>query len=415
MELTTSTSAPKGPAAPLDDYQRRLVIFLSVATFFEGYDFIALSQILPTLRTEFHLSPRGGGAMVGFINVGTMLAALLVRRADVWGRRRVLALTITGYTLCSLATALAPEVYSFSLLQLLARVFLIGEWAIAMVYAAEEFPAERRGFVIGLIQGFSSLGSIACAGVVPLLLKTSIGWRSVYVVGAIPLAMMAFARRNIRETSRFEHTRHEDRAPLLALLGGPWRNRVLLVALAWFFTYACTQSAVTFWKEFAVAERGFTDKAVGAAITLAAVGSMPLVFAAGKLIDVLGRRMGAVVIFTLTAAGVVGAYSLRNPVALTVGLAGAIFGTSAVLPVLNAFTSELFPTEARGDAFALANNLMGRISYVLAPFAVGVMAQQSGWGFAVSVTAIGPLLALAVILAALPETRGRELEETSRL
>ncbi len=97
------------------------------------------------------------------------------------------------------------------------------------------------------------------------------------------------------------------------------------------------------------------------------------------------------------------------------GLAGAIFGTSAVLPVLNAFTSELFPTEARGDAFALANNLIGRISYVLAPFAVGVVAQQSGWGFAVSVTAIGPLLALAVILAALPETRGRELEETSKL
>lgn len=416
MDLTPTTSAPTtDPAAPLSDYQRRLVVFLSVATFFEGYDFIALSQILPTLRAEFHLSPQGGGAMVGFINVGTMLAALLVRRADVWGRKRVLALTITGYTLCSLATAFAPEVYSFSLLQMLARVFLIGEWAIAMVYAAEEFPAARRGLVIGLIQGFASLGSIACAGVVPMLLRSPIGWRSIYVVGAVPLILMAFARRNIRETSRFDHTAHASRAPLLALLAGPWRTRVLVVALAWFFTYACTQTAITFWKEFAVADRGFTDKAVGLAITLAAVGSMPFVFAAGKLLDVVGRRAGAVVIFALTAAGVVASYTLHDRWALTLALGVTIFGVSAVLPVLNAFTSELFPTEARGDAFALANNLMGRVSYVLAPFFVGVLAQRLGWSLAVSVTAIGPLLALAVILAALPETRGRELEDTAKV
>jgi MFS transporter, putative metabolite:H+ symporter len=30
-------------------YQRRLFVFLCAATFFEGYDFIALSQILPIL------------------------------------------------------------------------------------------------------------------------------------------------------------------------------------------------------------------------------------------------------------------------------------------------------------------------------------------------------------------------------
>ncbi len=419
MELTSS-AASEGARAPLSAYQRRLVVFLSVATFFEGYDFLALSQLLPGLRAEFGLTEFGGGAMVGAINVGTMLAAVLVRRADAWGRRRVLALTITGYTLCSLATAFAPDVVSFSLFQMLARVFLIGEWAIAMVYAAEEFPAERRGFVIGLIQGFSSLGSIACAGLVPVLLRSSLGWRAVFLVGAVPLALMAFARRNIRETARFETARfetahHATRAPLFELLRGPWRGRVLLVALAWFFTYACTQTAITFWKEFAVAERGFTDKAVGGAIAVAAVASMPMVFASGKLLDVVGRRAGAVVIFALTSLGVVLAYTLHGRLALTAALGVAIFGTSGVLPVLNAFTSELFPTEARGDAFALANNLLGRTSYVAAPFVVGALARPLGWSLAISVTAVGPLLALAVILARLPETRGRELEDTAKV
>ncbi len=399
----------------LSPYQKRLVVFLSVATFFEGYDFIALSQLLPGLRQEFGLSKWQGGAMVGAINVGTMLAALLVRQADVWGRRKVLAVTITGYTLCSLATAFAPEVYSFSVLQMLARVFLLGEWAIAMVYAAEEFPAERRGVVIGVIQGFAALGSVVCAGVVPLLLRTSIGWRSVYLVGAVPLVLMAFARRNIRETKRFETAAPAERASLTALLDGPWRSRVLLVASCWFFTYACTQTAITYWKEFAMAERGFTDKGVGGAVALAAVASMPLVFASGKLIDVIGRRMGAAIIFSITSLGVVLSYNLHGRWPLTGALVLTIFGTSAVLPVLNAFTSELFPTAMRADAFALANNVLGRTSYVAAPFLVAALAERTPWSVAVSLTAIGPLVAMAVILAKLPETRGLELEDTARV
>ncbi len=89
--------------APLTSYQRRLIFFLSVATFFEGYDYFALAQILPTLRAEFNLSQSGAGWLVAVINFGTMIAAILVRRADAWGRRRVLTVTITGYTLASLA------------------------------------------------------------------------------------------------------------------------------------------------------------------------------------------------------------------------------------------------------------------------------------------------------------------------
>jgi putative MFS transporter len=150
-------------------YQRRLLVFLSVATFFEGYDFFALSQILPKLRLDFGLTPGEGAALVGVVNMGTVLAHLVVDRADHWGRRRVLTVTIFGYTLFTLLSGLAPEVYTFALCQVIARVFLIGEWATSMVIAAEEFPAERRGTVIGIISAAAGLGSIVCAGVVPAL------------------------------------------------------------------------------------------------------------------------------------------------------------------------------------------------------------------------------------------------------
>lgn len=408
-------------SAAMDDarYRRRLLVFLSVASFFEGYDFLALAQLLPNLRAHYGLSPSEGGLLVSVVNVGTMLAYVLVRSADRLGRKRVLTLTIAGYTLASLASGLAPSAWLFAVAQLAARVFLIAEWAVSLVVAAEEFPAADRGSAMGIIQASSTLGAIACAGLVPLLVKAPLGWRTVYLAGAAPLMLLAFARRGMRETRRFEEQAKASPATgerardLFAIVRGPLRGRVLLVALVWGLSYVCTQNAVTFWKELAVGERGFSEAAVGLSVTLAAVGSVPLAFASGRMLDRVGRRPGAVVIFLATSAGVAGAYTLTHRVGLTLALMVAMFGTTAILQVLNAFTAELFPTAQRGDAFAWCNNLLGRVGYVLSPVAVGWAAERWGYGLSVGATAIFPVLALALILRHLPETKGRELEAIS--
>lgn len=409
------------PREKLTGYHWKLFGFLSVATFFEGYDHIALSQLLPNLREAFGVSEAGGGYAVALINVGTILAYFLVRKADRWGRKSVLTITIAGYTLFSFGSALAPNIWVFAALQLVARIFLIGEWAISMVYAAEEFPAHRRGLMIGLIQAFSSLGSVVCAGVVPILLRTPWGWRTVYLVGTVPLVLLAFARRGLKESKRFEE-QGETAAPqsLFDIWRTPHAKRVLQLALIWALTYLCSQTAVTFWKEYATAAPPahgphLTDDEVGGYIVLGAVIAMPLVFGVGALIDWLGRRTSAVIIFVASALSAVGAYTTTQPVLLFVSVVGAIFGASAVLPVLNAFNTELFPTNLRGSAFAWSNNLLGRIGYVAAPAVVGSAAGIFGWGPSVAVTAIGPLLAMILILLWLPETRGRDLDETSKI
>jgi putative MFS transporter len=419
--IDTSDTPDRQHAGPAPDpaYLRRLLIFLSVATFFEGYDMFALAQLLPNIRADFQLSRTEGGWLLGFINVGTVLAFLLIRVADRVGRKKVLSVTIVGYTLASLASAAAPNAVVFGILQCIARVFLIGEWTIAMVFAAEEFPAAKRGSAIGILQACSSLGGIACAGLVPLMLKSPLGWRTVFIAGAVPLAIVAYARRGLKETRRFEEAHARGTAIVQGELGAVLKTvhlkRVLQMAVIWFLSYLCTQNAITFWKDFAVSERGFTDKQVGAAITVAALASMPLVFLAGRLLDVIGRRRGAVIIYGALSLGVFGAYSLHDRASLTVVMVVTVFGASAFLAVLNAYTTELFPTEQRADAFAWSNNLLGRIGYVLSPPLVGYFADQYGYGPTVRATAIFPLLALGLILALLPETRGRELEETAGL
>lgn len=399
--------------SPEAAYRRRLLVFLSVASFFEGYDFLALSQLLPTLRDHFELSKVAGGALVTVVNVGTMIAYWLVRRADTWGRKRALAVTIAGYTVASLASGLAPNIWTFAIAPLLGRIFLIAEWAISLVIAAEEFPAAERGHAMGIIQACSSLGAIVCAGLVPSLLRLPTGWRTVYFVGAVPLLLVAFARRGMQETKRFQSRAGAQRASFFSILRGPHAGRVALVAAVWALSYVCTQTAVTFWKDFALHERYLTESEAGLSISVAAVGALPLVFLAGKMLDLWGRRLGAVIIFVATSLGTAAAYLAAGKVSLTAALTVAIFGTTAILTVLNAYNAELFPTELRADAFAWANNLLGRLGYVLAPVAVGWLAEQSSWSVAVSATAVFPMIALGIILARFPETRGKELEETA--
>jgi len=411
---SSNKNSPKSP--PFSRYQWRLFMFLSVASFFEGYDFFALTQILPNLRADLRVGIAGGGLLVGFINVGTILAFALARKADRWGRKPVLTATIAGYTVFTFLSGLSPNVYAFAVLQMVARIFLIAEWATSNVIAAEEFPAKGRGTVLGVVSAASGFGAIVCAGVVPLLLTTTYGWRSVYFVSIAPLLVLAIARRGLRETGRFsQQVQPAVQESPFAIWSTRHRKRVLQLSVIWFLTYVCTQNAVTFWKEFAVAERGLSDSQVGNAVKLSALASMPLAFAAGKLLDIVGRKVGATLIYASTIVGVIGAYSAHSVTALTASLVFAVLGVNTVLTVLNAFTTELFPTRYRGSAFGWSNNLIGRIGYCLSPVAVGALIPRFGWGTTLAATTAFPLLALILIWLTLPETRGRELEETALL
>lgn len=399
-------------------YQRRLFVFLSVATFFEGYDFIALSQILPNLRADFGLSESEGGMLGSVISLGTMVSYILVRKADRWGRRRTLMFTIAGYATFTFLSGVSQGAYDFMAYQFTARVFLIAQWAVGMIYAAEEYPADRRGFVIGVIQASNSLGVVTCAAVVPYLLNTAYGWRAVYFVGVVPLALLLYARRGLRETERFadiHRTGLPETHSLFQILRSPYRKRVFQMALIWGLTYLSTNTALLFWKEFAVGDRGFSDAEVAQAVVIASVVALPFVFGVGKVLDVIGRKRGALLIYSVSAVFVVLAYQLHSFWALTACLTVAIVAAIGLLTLLNALTTELFPTEMRADAFAWANNLLGRIGYVIAPGVVGAIAAQTSWSLAVPLTAIAVLAALWLILWLIPETGGIELEETARI
>src|SRR5207247_7886027 len=90
----------------------------------------------------------------------------------------------------------------------------------------EEFPHEHRGRALGAVTAMSTLGGIfvgvlAFAG----LQDTPLDWRAFYLVGIIPLVVVAIGRRNLLETRRFDALKRVDVNSRLdtASMGEPWR------------------------------------------------------------------------------------------------------------------------------------------------------------------------------------------------
>lgn len=400
--------------APPPAYLRGLLVFLCLVAFFDGYDLFAISQTLPELRTAFGLTPAASGRLLALANLGTVAAYFLVRLADRWGRRPMLLLGVAGYSAASLISAAAPSSTVFFAAQTAVRLFLVSALSMAILCATEEFPAARRGRSIGLISTCYSFGAIFCAALTPRLLATSLGWRAVYVVGALSALLLPFGLRGLRETSRFLRTRRDPgRGPTLLpqLPRAPHHVRVLQLAAIWLTTYLCTQSATVFWKEYAQAERGFTSQRIGAWVALAAVGALPMVALSGRLIDRIGRRRGAMVIYGVTILGALGAFSRVPEKLVPLTLLLLIAGASATVALLGTWTAECFPTDVRGDCFGWANSLLGRVGFVLSPLLVAELVPVLGWGHTLIGSAGFALIALVLILLWLPETAGSELEE----
>jgi putative MFS transporter len=237
----------------------------------------------------------------------------------------------------------------------------------------------------------------------------------VYLVGGVPLVLVAYLRRNLRDSQRFTSEAVQQKLPLLRVFRSRYRGRVLLMSVIWAMVMFCTQSALLFWKDFAVTTRHFTAAQVGTCMTIAAVGSLPLVFSVGKLLDVIGRRASTVIVFGLTLLGVGLAYTDYSSSVLTIGVLLGIAGTTCVLSVVQTITTELFPTDIRAESFGIANSLLGRTAGVLSPLVVGMLSTKLGYGLAVQATGLGPLVAMLLIVLFVPETRGKELEETAAL
>jgi len=128
--------------------------------------------------------------------VGAFLFGMM---ADRFGRRPTLMIDIIAYSVFELASAFAPSLKFFLIMRALFGIAMGGEWGVGAALAFETLPAEGRGFFSGLLQEGYVVGYLFAALVYGTLFPF-IGWRGMFVIGALPAFLVIYIRTKVEES-----------------------------------------------------------------------------------------------------------------------------------------------------------------------------------------------------------------------
>src|SRR5262249_58318439 len=78
--------------------------------------------------------------------------------ADRYGRRVPLMTNLVFYSVCEVASGLAPDYRTFMMLRALFGIGMGGEWGLGASLALEKVPARLRGPVSALLPGGDAAG-----------------------------------------------------------------------------------------------------------------------------------------------------------------------------------------------------------------------------------------------------------------
>ncbi len=426
----TSTSRPPTPAVWIPRPRRYLAALFAMlmsATIFEGYDITIFHLATPEIARTFHLADPAIGLMASIVRFGGMLSFFVVILADRYGRKPIISTTVLCYTVLTLFTALSRGVGSFTIFQSAAQIFLAAEFGVAVTMISEEFPDARRGRAIAALHMVAFLGVTAAALTYALMAESRWGWRGMYLLGIAPLVMVAFLRRGLRETSRFnalERARTAAGKPrpefwksirdCLSPLAGPYRARLLVMAGLWNSIGLVGGPAVTYFSLYAKRDHHWKSHQVAAAIILAyamgTIGSM----LSGYLMDRLGRKFTTGFFYLLSAAAMYMLFTSDSYGAILAAEVITMFAYQAARTATSALSTELFPTAIRATGYSLCVQVIGQVCWMLSPVAIGLLSNtMGGLGNAASLFAVGPLIGVVIMVWFVPETRGKTLEELS--
>jgi putative MFS transporter len=426
---TDDTDAESAEVTAEDDrYLRRLLILLVSAAFFEGYDSSILALLLPDIQSTFRVSEAVLGVTRIPIELGLFAAFFITRLSDRFGRRPLLLWSVVGYTAFTALTALSWDIWSFAFFQFGARVFLGAEYAVGVTMIVEEFPAHRRGRALGTLLTWAALGTIAVALLLGAGLQEGpLEWRAFYLVGLIPLVLLAFFRRGLRETRRFEEEKarrdageSKDEASFLEPWEPLYRRNLVVVGIIHLLRSVPLFGSTAWWAFYAERERGFSSVEVAiyiiSAYGLGCVGY----YLCGRLMERIGRKPTAILYSAGGTFFAIVLFQSSGKVLSFIGLMFAVFFGLGISPVMSAFATELFPTRIRAQAAAWIRNWFEIAGYVFGPALVGILGDHStgaigNIGDTVSLMMFLWLPGIYLIWRYLPETKGMELEDINAL
>ena len=436
-----------------------LIIAASVSTlggFLFGYDNIVISGAIGFLSQLFHLDASGIGWAAGCALVGCIVGCGAAGPvADYLGKKKGLALCAVCFGLSSVGMLFAVNLRQFVLWRLIGGLGIGAASVISPNYIAEIAPTRVRGRCVTLYQLGIVVGILAAVFVNMLIQRMgdevwniTTGWRWMFLAGIVPailfglmilpavesprwlmkmgrrdqavdvLARMNGADAALREGTEIENALATEEGHLSELFTTFRRPLLLGIMLAALQQVSGITPIFSFLPEIFRTAGTATSDAFFQSVLVSLINLLFTLFALW-LIDRAGRK-------TLILAGtglqfvslaLVGWFYHVHGSGLAVLIfvmsfvAGHAFGNGVACWVI---ISEIYPTKVRGRGMSIATTALWLVGY-LGNQLFPIMQKHLGsdgtfWAFSA-----GALLTLFLVGWLIPETKGRSLEEITRL
>ena len=406
------------PPVQIDRRTERIFLLIGSAVFFAGYDMNIFFLAAPQIQATFHIPENQIALTTAYFRLAAVFAMLIAASADLVGRRRLLLVTIFGQAVFTLATAFTDSYVSFVGAQFFTRVFGYAEEMLCFVVIVEEVTARARGWANGTLTSMDFTGagvaSLVFAGVTVL----PGGWRALYVIGAVPLFLVAFMRRSLPETARFAAQEHKTKskfAETMAMLRDmvrqyPGRLGAIFIAVsAWGFAIS---AATLLASKILQSDYHYQPWQTTALFVPGGLVGLGLAIAAGRLSDKVGRKPMAFAIVTLCGVCFYLFYGGAPAWAMPVLWTLAFFGFFSGDVLVAGFALEIVPTHYRATVSGL-RYLVEISTGALALMLEGHLYDKfHAHGPAIQwLLATIPITLIAILF--LPEPAGKTLEEMS--
>jgi predicted MFS family arabinose efflux permease len=388
----------------LDALQRRTLIWAGLAVVLTAFDGSVLVLALPAIAGDFHARVPALSNLGSVLALGSIGALPLATLADRFGRRRLIAVGVAGFSVANFSSAFAPSLEALALLRLVAVCFEVLVGGVATALIVEEAPPGRRGQAVSVLAVLSGIGTGITVLAYPVVAPH---WRWLFLAGGVGLLAAPLIWAKLPEGRVWQGVRVSGSA-LRLLVAPAWRRRLIVIAATTALLAVLLEPAGLLFTVFASEVLHLSPAAISELIIASGVAGAASYVAGGFFSDRFGRRIPATALTGATAVAASLSFATGTPGFVTGNVLWSSFA-SAATPVLGAWSAELFPTRARATAEALSA-LAAAVGSVAGLQAVGLLSQSVSLGTALGLTGVIAFVG-AMLLLLLPETRGAPLPD----
>jgi MFS transporter, putative metabolite:H+ symporter len=400
------------PPEPLDKASRAALFVLAIVAVGTSFQGSIPSASLTYAAREWGNSTAEQTRALAVIRADIVVAVVLLRLADRYGRQRLLQVTASIGPVLTAICAFSPNLTTFTVVQVFARSFVTATAVLIAVLAVEGLRSHNRTWASGVLVIAGAIGSALAVGSVAFADRGPTAWRWLFALPLISILAVPLLVCRLPESQPFlRHRRRTDssKAESISAWTRARAHRRRLIPLCLFLGLLAFENAPSrqLQNEYLRLDRGYSSQAVALFSVLSnAPGVVGLIV--GSLIGhrVSHKRMLALAIFGFAACDA-GMFLSHGPFVWIWSMAGALLG-AASLPILAILVAELFPTSFRSTANGITL-VASRIAGAAGLLAVGLATRSWTRGTSLAATSVLAIAAVFV-LPLLPETGGRDLD-----